>query len=97
MGCSLPDSSVHGIPQARMLSSLPFPSPGNLPDSVIEPIFLMFPVLADGFFTTSTTWEALYLHLCLYLHLLTTLQGMWSLRSPTRDHTLPSCSGSVDS
>ena len=36
----------------------PFPLPGNLPDSGIEPPSLTFPVLAGGFFTTSTTWEA---------------------------------------
>ena len=31
--CSPPGSSVHGIPQARILEWLPFPSPGDLPDS----------------------------------------------------------------
>ena len=36
----------------------PFPLPGNLPDSGTEPPSLTFPVLAGGFFTTSTTWEA---------------------------------------
>ena len=34
MDCSLPGSSVHGIFQARVL---PLPSPGDLPDPVIEP------------------------------------------------------------
>ena len=37
MGCSLPGSSVHGILQARYWSGLPFPPPGNLPGSGIEP------------------------------------------------------------
>ena len=38
MDCSLPGSSVHGIPQARILEyRLPFPSPGDLSDPVIEP------------------------------------------------------------
>ena len=37
MGYSLPDSSVHGILQARILGGLPFPSPGDLPDPGIEP------------------------------------------------------------
>ena len=32
-----PGSSVHGILQAKILSGLPFPSPGNLPDPGIEP------------------------------------------------------------
>ena len=38
---------------------LPFPSPGDLPDSGIEPVSLTSPALAGGFFTTSATWEAL--------------------------------------
>ena len=37
MDCSLPGSPVHGIFQARILESLPFPSPGDLPDPGIEP------------------------------------------------------------
>ena len=40
-------------------SGLPFPSAGDLPDPGIKPTHLMSPALADGFFTTSTTWEAL--------------------------------------
>ena len=39
-------------------SGLPFPSPGDLPDSGIELVSLASPALADRFFTTSTTWEA---------------------------------------
>ena len=34
---SPPDSSVHGISQARLLEWLPWPSPGDLPDPGIEP------------------------------------------------------------
>ena len=34
--CSLPDSSVHGILQARILEGLPCPSPGDLPNPGIE-------------------------------------------------------------
>ena len=41
MRCSPPCSSVHGTFQAR--SGLPFPSPGNLPDSRIKPVFLTSP------------------------------------------------------
>ena len=37
MDCSLLGSSVHGIFQARIWSGLPFPSPGDLPDTGIEP------------------------------------------------------------
>ena len=36
MDYSLPDSSVHGISQARILEWVP--SPGDLPDQGIEPV-----------------------------------------------------------
>ena len=36
MDYSSPGSSVHGILQARILEWLPFPSPGDLPDSGVE-------------------------------------------------------------
>ena len=40
-------------------SGSPCPPPGDLPDPGIKPEFLTSPALASGFFTTSTTWEAL--------------------------------------
>ena len=40
-------------------SGLPCPPRGDLPDSGTKLASLMSPALADGFFTTSTTWEAL--------------------------------------
>ena len=33
-------------------SGLPFPAPGDLPDTGIEPVSLVSPALASGFFTT---------------------------------------------
>ena len=39
-------------------SRLPSPPPGDLPDPETEPVY---PALAGGFFTTSTTWKAPYL------------------------------------
>ena len=36
---------------------LPFPLPGDLPDSGIKPEFPMSPVLAGGFFTTAPPWK----------------------------------------
>ena len=42
-------------------SGLPFPSPGDLPDTGIEPASLTSPALAGGFFTTGTTWKAAWL------------------------------------
>ena len=59
MDRSLPVSSVRGILQARILQWASFPSPGNLPDSGIEPESLMSPALAVRLFTTSATWETL--------------------------------------
>ena len=41
------------------LSGLPSLPPGDLPNPGIEQASLMSPALAGGFFTTSTTWEAL--------------------------------------
>ena len=37
MDCSPPDSSLHGIFQARILEWFPFPSPGDLLDTRTEP------------------------------------------------------------
>ena len=37
---------------------LPCPPTGDLPNLRMEPVFLMSPALAGGFFTTVTTWEA---------------------------------------
>ena len=37
MDCSLQGSSVHGILQGRILEWVTFPSPGDLPNSGIEP------------------------------------------------------------
>ena len=48
-----------GFPRQEYWSGLPFPPPGDLPDPAIEPATLMLPVLEGGFFTTSSTWEAL--------------------------------------
>ena len=37
---------------------MPFPSSGDLADPGSEAMSLTSPALADGFFTTSMTWEA---------------------------------------
>ena len=39
-------------------SELPFLTPGDLPNPEMEPESLVSPALADGYFTTDTTWEA---------------------------------------
>ena len=51
-----------GFSRQEYWSGLPCPPPGDLPDSGIEPVSLMSPALAGGFFTTSATWEALLSH-----------------------------------
>ena len=50
-----------GFSRQEYWSGLPHPLPGDLPDSGIKPESLVSPALADGFFTTSATWEALFL------------------------------------
>ena len=41
-------------------SGLLYSPPGDLPDPAIEPVSLLSPALAGGFFTISATWEALF-------------------------------------
>ena len=48
--CSLPNSSVHGILQARILEWVAFPPPGALPDSGIEPTSPVSFALSGAFF-----------------------------------------------
>ena len=58
MDCSPPGFSVRGIFQAGILAWVACPPPGDLPNPAIEPVSPVSPVLAGGFFITSTTWEA---------------------------------------
>ena len=46
-----------GFSRQEYRRGLPFPSPGDLPAPGIKCTSLMSPALADGFFTTRTTWE----------------------------------------
>ena len=48
-----------GFPRQEYWRELPCPLAGDLPHPEMEPMSLMSPILASGFFTTSTTWEAL--------------------------------------
>ena len=52
MDCIPPGFSVYGIFQARILSGLPFPPPGDLTDSGIKPTSPVYPVWAGRFFTS---------------------------------------------
>ena len=59
MDCSHLAPLSMGFSRQENWSGLPGPSAGNLPDPGTEPVSLASPALAGGFFTTSTTWEAL--------------------------------------
>ena len=48
-----------GFSRQEYWSELPFPPPGDLPGPGIKHASLPFRALADGFFTTMATWEAL--------------------------------------
>ena len=43
-------------------NSLPFTTPRDRPDPGVEPLSLVSPALAGGFFTTRATWEVLMGH-----------------------------------
>ena len=50
------------FPRQEYWSGLPFPPPGDRPNTGIKPMTLMFPAPAGGFFATSTTWEAQFFY-----------------------------------
>ena len=51
MDCSPPDSSVHGIFQAKILEWIAFPSPGDLSDPGVKIVSLVSTALAGRAFT----------------------------------------------
>ena len=51
-----------GFPRQEYWSGLPCPSPVDLPNPGMEPMSLMSPSLAGGFFITTATWEALKIY-----------------------------------
>ena len=53
-------------------SGLPCPPPGDLPDPGIEPMYLMSPALAAGFFALSPTWKKPTYTYCAMLCLIVT-------------------------
>ena len=60
MDCCLPDPSVHGVLQARILEWIAMSPPGDLPDPGIQPTSLTSSVLAGGFFTTTPLGKPQY-------------------------------------
>ena len=68
MDCSPPGSSVHGILQERTLEWVAISSPWRSTPPRSRPhnlASLASPVFANGFFTTSTTWEDQDIYDCL--------------------------------
>ena len=57
VACQAPLSM--GFSRQEYWRRFPFPPPGDLPVPGIEPVSPASPALADGFFTTGPTWEAL--------------------------------------
>ena len=58
--CSPPGSSIHGIPQARILDWVAISYSRNLPDPGIKPASLTSPSLAGTLFTPSTTGKPIF-------------------------------------
>ena len=66
MDCSPPDSSVHGVLQARVLECVAMLSSRGIASTQESNLYLMSLALTGIFFTTSTTWEVQYKHT--YIH-----------------------------
>ena len=56
VACQAPLSM--GFSRQAYWSGLPCPPPGDLPNPGTEPVSLISPALAGGFFTTCASWEA---------------------------------------
>ena len=61
MDYSLLGSPAHGILQLRILEWVAIPSSRGSSHLGIEPVSLMLPVFTGKFFTTSITWDALFI------------------------------------
>ena len=73
MDCSVTGSSIQGFFQMRILSGLPCPPPGDLPNPGIEPYFLASPALT-GRFTPETNMiiyviGIIYVYICIFIYL----------------------------
>ena len=67
-----------GFSRQEYCIGLPFPPPGDLPDTGIKPVSLVSPELAGGFFTSSANWEAhVFLHSVLIEGLGNSLVVQW--------------------
>ena len=57
---AVPSTVARQVPLSMgfSLKCFPFPVPGNLPNPGMEPVSLMAPASAGGFFTIRAIWEA---------------------------------------
>ena len=62
VACQAPLSM--GFSRQEYWSGLPFPPPGDLPNPGTEPMFLVFPALAGGFFTTELPLKYVFCREC---------------------------------
>ena len=58
-----------GFPKQEYQSGLPFPSPGDNPDSGIEPAFPVSPAMAGGFFTTEPPGKPFSPSYSMFIHI----------------------------
>ena len=68
--CSLPDSSLHGISQARILEWVAIFFSGDLPDPGIELVSLVSPALAGRFFTAEPPEKPIYTYTYTHIFIL---------------------------
>ena len=75
-----------GLSRQEYWSVMPCSPPGDLLNPGTEPASLMSPVLAGGFFTTSTTWEVPvgHIHACKLKKKFKHLTKLWSNHSVLR-------------
>ena len=83
-----------GFSRQKDRSGLPCPPPRDLPGPGIEPVSLMSPALAEGFFTTST-WEAPYTLLTGIKNGVGTLENSWADSYKTKHVTVMPPSNSM--
>ena len=90
LGCSLPGSSVHGIPQARILEWVAVPFLQDIfPTQQFNQCLLRLPLLADVFFSMSAIWQV---PLNTYIYVQSSRSVMSdSLRPHESQHARPPC------
>ena len=68
MDCSLPGSSVHGIFQATIQEWVAIPTPGDLSNPGIEPMYLVSPALSGRLFTIAPSGKPTFRTRSIHFH-----------------------------